>query len=39
VLLAGDQLGLFDGVPVMDELPDEVDEADDLVRDALAATT
>ena len=31
VLLAGDQLGLFDGVPVMDEVPDErrlADEAD-----------
>jgi ribonuclease HII len=40
VLLAGDQLGLFDGVPVMDGILDhDHDEVDDLVRNALAATT
>ena len=33
VLLAGDQLGLFDGVPVMDE---DLDEADGLALDGLA---
>ncbi len=36
VLTAGDQLGLFDGVPVMDREPAE---ADMLVLEALAATT
>jgi hypothetical protein len=41
VLLAGDQLGLFDGVPTMSdspEIPGAADAADDLVRDVLAAT-
>ena len=36
VLTAGDQLGLFDGVPVIDREPAE---ADMLVLEALAATT
>ena len=36
VLLAGDQLGLFDGVPVMD--PEAPDGIDDLVLDVMAAS-
>jgi ribonuclease HII len=39
VLLAGDQLGLFDGVPVMDDGSLPTDAADDLALDSLAATT
>ena len=40
VLLAGDQLGLFDGVPVMDEEPDAADGLswNAPARDALATT-
>jgi ribonuclease HII len=36
VLLAGDQLGLFDGVPVMDDEPPAADVADELALGALA---
>jgi hypothetical protein len=46
VLLAGDQLGLFDGAPVMEEDRDEADELaldvralDAMALDALAAAT
>ena len=39
VLLAGDQLGLFDGVPVMDEADGPADALDALALDTLATAT